>query len=146
MSWAGAKIFQHPRPCSTEAIKNQIYFHFFPLFKGHITKKMLIDNGWLQDLCSCQELDATAPLRKKTLMDSEDKSTTELYKGGYSQRGRGHARESSCNVTRCYFISISTSTGTAINFIHWNFQPLPRLLCPTQPAQPVLAANINAFA
>lgn len=79
-------------------------------------------------------------------MDSEDKSTTQLYKGGYSQQGRGHARESSCNVIRCYFISISTSTGTAINFIHWNFQPLPRLLCPTQPAQPVLAANTNAFA
>lgn len=83
--------------------------------------------------------------QKKNPMDSEDKSTTELYKGGYSQRGRGHARESSCNVIRCYFISISTSTGTAINFIHWNFQPLPRLLCPTQPAQPVLAANTNAF-
>lgn len=33
LSWAGAKIFQHPRPCCTEAIKNQMYlFSLLPFF------------------------------------------------------------------------------------------------------------------
>lgn len=58
LSWAGVKIFQHPRLRCSTAIKNQMDLfsllppphHFFIFFKGCITKKLLIAAGQLPDL------------------------------------------------------------------------------------------------